>query len=64
MPSPIGLIGLGAMGARHGRLAAPRRLRGACVRRARPRRSQAFAAEGGVGLRDPAELAARCDIVV
>ncbi|HEU5296260.1 MAG TPA: L-threonate dehydrogenase [Burkholderiaceae bacterium] len=63
MSQPIGLIGLGAMG----------RGMAASLRRAgyevhvfdvRPDAVRSFVAEGGVGCASPAEMAARCEVVV
>jgi putative dehydrogenase len=63
MSSPIGLIGLGAMGRG---MAGSLRRAGYTVHvfDVRPEAVQAFTAEGGVGCTSPAEMAARCDIVV
>jgi putative dehydrogenase len=63
MSSPIGLIGLGAMG--RGMAGSLRRAGYAVhVFDVRPEAVQAFTAEGGVGCASPAELASHCDIVV
>jgi L-threonate 2-dehydrogenase len=63
MSTPIGLIGLGAMG--RGMAGSLRRAGYAVhVFDVRPEAVQAFTAEGGVGCTTPADLAARCDIVV
>lgn len=63
MSTPIGLIGLGAMG--RGMAGSLRRAGYAVhVFDVRPEAVQAFVAEGGVGCTSPAELAARCEIVV
>jgi 3-hydroxyisobutyrate dehydrogenase len=63
MTSPIGLIGLGAMG--RGMAGSLRRAGYAVhVFDVRPDAVQAFVADGGVGCASPAEMAARCDIVV
>jgi len=63
MSTPIGLIGLGAMG--RGMAGSLRRAGYAVhVFDVRPEAVQAFVAEGGVGCASPAELAARCEIVV
>lgn len=63
MSTPIGLIGLGAMG--RGMAGSLRRAGYAVhVFDMRPEAVQAFVAEGGVGCTSPAELAARCEIVV
>jgi len=60
---PIGVIGLGAMGRG---MAASLRRAGYSVHvfDVRAEAVQAFVAEGGVGCASPAELAARCDVVV
>jgi 3-hydroxyisobutyrate dehydrogenase len=63
MNTPIGLIGLGAMG--RGMAASLRRAGYAVhVFDVRPEAVQAFTAEGGVGCASPAELASRCEVVV
>ncbi len=63
MSAPIGLIGLGAMG--RGMAGSLRRAGYAVhVFDVRPEAVQAFIAEGGTGCTSPADLAARCDIVV
>ena len=63
MTSPIGLIGLGAMG--RGMAGSLRRAGYAIhVFDVRPDAVQAFTADGGVGCASPGELASRCDIVV
>ena len=63
MSAPIGLIGLGAMG--RGMAGSLRRAGYAVhVFDVRPEAVQAFTAEGGIGCASPADLAARCDIVV
>jgi len=63
MSSPIGLIGLGAMG--RGMAGSLRRAGYSIhVYDVRPDAVQAFTADGGVGCASPAELASRCDIVV
>jgi L-threonate 2-dehydrogenase len=63
MSASIGLIGLGAMG--RGMAGSLRRAGHAVhVFDVRPEAVQAFVAEGGVGCASPAEMAARCDIVV
>jgi len=63
MSSPIGLIGLGAMG--RGMAGSLRRAGYAVhVFDVRPEAVQAFTADGGTGCTSPADLAARCDIVV
>ena len=63
MSAPIGLIGLGAMG--RGMAGSLRRAGYAVhVFDVRPEAVQAFTADGGTGCTSPAELAARCDIVV
>ena len=61
--TPIGLIGLGAMGRG---MAASLRRAGYLVHvcDVRPEAVQAFVADGGVGCAHPAELAARCEVVV
>jgi len=61
--TPVGLIGLGAMGRG---IAASLRRAGYLVHvcDVRPEAVQAFVAEGGVGCANPAELAARCEVVV
>ena len=61
--SDIGVIGLGAMGRG---MAASLRRAGYTVHvyDVRAEAAQAFAAEGGVACADPAEVGARCDIVV
>lgn len=59
----VGLIGLGAMGA--GMAASLRRAGHAVhVHDVRPQAMQAFVAEGGTACASPAELAARCEVVV
>jgi 3-hydroxyisobutyrate dehydrogenase len=62
-PKAIGVIGLGAMGRG---MAASLRRAGYHVQVCDVRReaAQAFAAEGGTACENPAELAARCDIVI
>jgi len=61
--SDIGVIGLGAMG--RGMAASLRRAGyNVHVCDVRAEAAQAFAAEGGVACADPAEVGARCDIVV
>ena len=63
MSAPIGLIGLGAMG--RGMAGSLRRAGYAVhVFDVRPEAVQAFTADGGTGCTSPADLAARCDIVV
>ncbi|MCW5661519.1 MAG: NAD(P)-dependent oxidoreductase [Burkholderiaceae bacterium] len=63
MSTPIGVIGLGAMG--RGMAGSLRRAGYAVhVFDVRPDAVQAFAAEGGVGCSSPADMAARCEIVV
>jgi L-threonate 2-dehydrogenase len=63
MSASIGLIGLGAMG--RGMAGSLRRAGYAVhVFDVRPEAVQAFVADGGVGCASPAEMAARCDIVV
>ena len=61
--TPVGLIGLGAMGRG---IAASLRRAGYLVHvcDVRPEAVQAFVADGGVGCANPAELAARCEVVV
>ena len=61
--TPVGLIGLGAMGRG---IAASLRRAGYLVHvcDVRPEAVQAFVADGGVGCVYPAELAARCEVVV
>jgi L-threonate 2-dehydrogenase len=63
MSQPIGLIGLGAMGRG---MAASLRRAGYLVHvcDVRPEAAQAFVAEGGVACAHPADVAARCDVVV
>jgi L-threonate 2-dehydrogenase len=63
MTQTIGLIGLGAMGRG---IAQSLRRAGYLVHvcDVRPEAVQAFVAEGGVGCAHPAELAARCEVVV
>jgi 3-hydroxyisobutyrate dehydrogenase len=60
---PIGLIGLGAMGRG---IAGSLRRAGYLVHvcDVRPEAVQAFVAEGGVGCAHPAEMAARCEVIV
>jgi 3-hydroxyisobutyrate dehydrogenase len=63
MNTPIGLIGLGAMG--RGMAGSLRRAGYAVhVFDVRPEAVQAFTAEGGVGCTSPADLAERCEIVI
>ena len=63
MSQPIGLIGLGAMGRG---MAASLRRAGYLVHvcDVRPEAAQAFTAEGGVACTHPADVAARCDVVI
>jgi len=63
MSQPIGLIGLGAMGRG---MAQSLRRAGYLVHVCdlRPEAAQAFVAEGGVACTHPADVAARCDIVI
>ena len=63
MSQPIGLIGLGAMGRG---MAQSLRRAGYLVHvcDVRPDAAQTFAAEGGVACTHPADVAARCDVVV
>jgi 3-hydroxyisobutyrate dehydrogenase len=60
---PIGLIGLGAMGRG---IAGSLRRAGYLVHvcDVRPEAVQAFVADGGVGCAHPAEMAARCEVIV
>ena len=63
MGSPIGLIGLGAMG--RGMAGSLRRAGYQVhVHDVRPEAVQAFVADGGVGCASLAEMAARCDVIV
>ena len=63
MGSPIGLIGLGAMG--RGMAGSLRRAGYLVhVHDVRPEAVQAFVADGGVGCASLAEMAARCDVIV
>ena len=63
MSQPIGLIGLGAMG--RGMAQSLRRAGyGVHVCDVRPEAALAFVAEGGVACAQPADVAARCDIVI
>ena len=63
MGSPIGLIGLGAMG--RGMAGSLRRAGYQVhVHDVRPEAVQAFVADGGVGCASLAEVAARCDVIV
>lgn len=63
MTSSVGVIGLGAMG--KGMAGSLRRAGGQVhVFDVRTEAAQAFAAEGGVACVSPAELAARCDVIV
>lgn len=60
---PVGVIGLGAMGA--GMAGSLRRAGyGVHVYDVRPEASTRFAADGGVACASPAEVAARCEVVV
>jgi L-threonate 2-dehydrogenase len=63
MDKQVGIIGLGAMG---GGMAASLRRAGWQVHAvdARPGVADAFAAQGGVACRSPAELAQHCDVIV
>jgi putative dehydrogenase len=63
MTSTVGVIGLGAMGSG---MARSLRRHGCNVHvfDVRAEAGQAFAAEGGVACASPAELAARCDVIV
>ena len=63
MSSPIGLIGLGAMGRG---MAQSLRRAGYHVHvcDARHEAVQAFVAEGGVGYAQPADVAAHCEVVI